>query len=74
MTDFHELLPCRQYNDVTTICNTVRSQLNSDPVHDVRKMAAQKAVLSYSFAFNTRDEHFYNLKLLYLAFKSNTLI
>ena len=44
--DFHQLLPCRQYNDLTTICNTVPSQLNSYPVHDVTKMAAQKAVLN----------------------------
>ena len=39
MTDFHELLPCSQLSDLTTtICNTVRPQLNSDrfnPAHDV---------------------------------------
>ena len=53
------------------------------PAHDVMlsliifKMAAQKTVfiyLNYSFAFNTRYEHFYNLKLLYSGYLSKIFL
>ena len=81
LTDFHELLSFSELGDLitTTICNTVRPQLNSDgfnPAHDdtlsqlIFKMAAQKAVLKL---FNTSYEHFYNLKLLYSVYLSQTL-
>ena len=78
MTEFHELPSFSQLRDLTTtICNTVRPQLNFDrfnQAHDVTlsylifKMATQKAVYKL---FNTHYEHFYNLIPL---FKSNSLI
>ena len=57
-------------------CNTIRPQLNSDRfyhAHDVTNMATQKAFLNESFAFNTRYEHFYNLKRLYSGYLSEIL-
>ena len=57
-------------------CNTVRPQLNSDRF--TQHMTSQtwrikRLFLNYSFTFNTRYEHFYNLKRLYSSYLSGVL-
>ena len=75
MTDFHELLPFSQCSDLTTtICNTARPQLNSDRfIQHMTSETVQKMFLNYPFAFDTRYGHFFNLKLLYSGYLSQTL-
>ena len=57
-------------------CNTVRPQLNCDRF--TKHMTSQtwrlkRLFLKYSFAFNTRYEHLYNLKRLYFGYLSEIL-
>ena len=57
-------------------CNTVRPQLSSDRF--TQHMTSQtwrlkRLFLNYSFAFNTRYEHFHNTELQYSAYLSQIL-
>ena len=58
-------------------CNTVRPQLNSgrftQHMQTSQTWRLKKLFLNESFNFNTRDEHFYNLKLLYSGYLSQIL-
>ena len=57
-------------------CNTVRPQLNSDRfIHHMTSQTWRLKILflNDSFVFNTRYEHFYNLKRLYSGYLSQIL-